>query len=125
MADDDTETAEAAPSGDLDDRVGKLETGQHSIAEKVDQILGILGKDKGKAHDAAEQHTEEKLDRPSNVADEIRQQLEERDRADAARRKDEEAQGTLASLKAQVAALTEQPPVPAPRRIEKIMWGDR
>ena len=40
-----TETPPEPQSGDsLDTRVSALETGQESIAEKVDKILGILGK---------------------------------------------------------------------------------
>lgn len=35
---------EPAPGGTLETRVGKLETGQESIAGKVDRILGILDK---------------------------------------------------------------------------------
>lgn len=116
-----TDETAAAGGGDLDERVGKLETGQDTIAEKVDRILGILGKDKNAAHDAAQDHTEAKLDRPTNIADEIRQQLDERDRLAA----EERDKSDLASLKETVKALTEKAPEPMPRRIEKIMWGDR
>jgi hypothetical protein len=38
------EPTEPAPDGSLTERVGKLETGQESIAGKVDRILGLLDK---------------------------------------------------------------------------------
>lgn len=123
MADDEDleDGSRSDGSSDIDARVGKLEDGQNSLSSKVDQILGILGKDKDKAHDAAQQHTEAKLERPTNVADEIRQQLDERDKRAA----EERDKSDLASLKETVAALTEKSPEPMPRRVERIMWGAR
>ena len=44
-----TPTPEPAPDGSLTERVGKLETGQDTIASKVDRILGILDKPEGDA----------------------------------------------------------------------------
>lgn len=117
MADEDTEdTAETAPESprDADQRIDNLEA-------KVDRILGILGRDESKAHGAAQEHTEAKLDRPTNVADEIRAQLNERDRQAAAERD----KSDLASLKETVAQLAEKSPEPMPRRIETLMWGKR
>ena len=117
---------EAGQANDqLSHRVNELESGQSAISAKVDQILGLLGKDKDKVHGAAEQHTEAKLDRPSNVADEIRQQLDERDRKTREDAEKQAAGSELAELRAKVAELTEKPPEPMPRRIEKIMWGAR
>lgn len=122
MADENLEDESGSSgSSDIDARVGKLEDGQDSLSSKVDQILGILGKDRDKAHDAAQDHTEAKLDRPSNVADEIRQQLDERDR----RAKADADTNDLAALKAKVAELSEKAPEPMPRRVERIMWGAR
>ena len=121
MADEDTEAEETSGGGDLDERVGKLETGQDALSTKLDRILGILGRDESKIHDAAQDHTQAKLDRPTNVADEIRQQLDERDKRAA----EERDKSDLASLKETVAALTEKSPEPMPRRVERIMWGAR
>ena len=42
-------TPEPAPDGSLPERVSKLETGQDTIASKVDRILGILDKPDGDA----------------------------------------------------------------------------
>jgi hypothetical protein len=44
-----TTTPEPAADGSLTERVGKLETGQDTIASKVDRILGILDKPEGDA----------------------------------------------------------------------------
>jgi hypothetical protein len=44
-----TPTPATEPDGSLTERVGKLETGQDTIAGKVDRILGILDKPDGDA----------------------------------------------------------------------------
>lgn len=40
---------EPAPDGTLNERVGRLESGQDSLSERVDRILGILDKPEGDA----------------------------------------------------------------------------
>jgi uncharacterized protein YceH (UPF0502 family) len=100
----------AAESQDLSKRVDSLEAGQNTILSKLDQLLG--GKPAAPADAPAP---------AGNVADEIRAQLEERDRKAAA---DADARGqadTLAGLQAKVAELAEKPPVDMPTRRAKIM----
>jgi hypothetical protein len=117
MADDDP--APEAEQG-LDQRVSSLETGQQTMAEKLDKILGIVGagghpdEDSGPAEPGG----------GTNIAHEIRQQLDERD---TRAREDAEKNGVkseLGEVKAKLAELTEKPPAPMPRRIERIMgWS--
>jgi hypothetical protein len=113
------EQEEASASADegLDARVSSLETGQQSLSEKVDQILGIVS---GKGGEA-ETRAEETAGGAPNIAHEIRQQLEERD-AKARAAADEQAKtDRLAAAEAKIAELAEKPPEAMPRRVEKIM----
>lgn len=106
---------EAAPSNaELAGRVDGLES-------KLDLILGKLGGTEHQAHAAAQQHTEDRLDRPTNIADEIRQQLEERDRAAAASAKDQADQDWRAGVDEKLSGMTEQTPEAPLRRVEKLM----
>jgi uncharacterized protein YceH (UPF0502 family) len=110
MADEDTETtAEETPpaSGDLDSRVGRLET---MISELKDAITGGGG-----------QGSETAPEPPANVAEEIRRQIEERDAREAARAADQAKTDRLGALETKVAELTEKPPEPMPRKVERIM----
>ena len=88
-----------------------------SLESKVDKILGILGsKPKDEELDA-----EQQAGGGTNIAHEIRAQLEERDakaRADAA---EQGKADRLAAAEAKIAELTEKPPEPMPRRVERIM----
>lgn len=100
-------------------RMGKIEERQDDQGGKLDRILGILSGD-GKPAEGKEE-PEQKGGSPGGIAHEIRAQLEERDRKDAASKAEAERDGTLADLKAKVAELAEKPPGPLPRKVEKIM----
>jgi hypothetical protein len=105
-----------APDAGLDQRVESLEHGQESLGQKLDRILGLMSgpgdDDPGDGGQPAG---------APNIAHEIRQQLDERDRkakadAEAASLKDQ-----LGAVTAKVTELAEKPPAPMPRRVEKIM----
>jgi uncharacterized protein YceH (UPF0502 family) len=110
VADEDTETTETeAPpaSADLDARVGRLET---MISELKDAVTGGGG-----------QGSETAPEPPQNVAEEIRRQIEERDRKAAAAADDQAKTDRLGALETRLAELTEHAPEPPPRRVEKLM----
>ena len=115
MADEDTGSAEEAGGGDLDARVGQLETGQASISDKVDRILGIIG---GGGNGSEQQETPAP---PANVAEEIRRQIEDRDARAAAAADDQARTDRLGALETRVSELAEKPPEPMPRRVERFM----
>lgn len=95
---------EDAPSPDtgLDQRVSSLENGQQSILSKLDQLL--TGPD---TPPEPERHE-------VSIADEIRKQLDERDR-----------RKPKAEPAPKAAPEPEQAPVPMVRRVEKIMgWAE-
>jgi uncharacterized protein YceH (UPF0502 family) len=101
------EQPEPAPAADLDARVGRLET---MISELKDAITGSGG-----------QGSESAPEPPQNVAEEIRRQIEERDRAAAAAAEDQAKTDRLGALETRLAELTERAPEPMPRRVERIM----
>lgn len=105
----------------LDERVGSLEAGQQSITDKVDQILGIVGKGEHAAHDAAQRHEEEKLDRPSSVAEQIRAGLDERDARERERQAAADRDGRLGVLEQKLTDMAEKAPEVPARRVERIM----
>jgi len=110
MADDDT-TDPAAPS------VAELAERQERTEGKLDQILDIVKGIPGKAHPAAQDATEARLDAPGNVAAQVQAELDRRAKA-------EDTAATVGSLKETVAKLTEVTPADPPRRIHRIMgWG--
>ena len=114
-----TETADPEASrikslDEQDQRIGRLEQG-------IEKILDVLGKGEGKAHEHAEQHTEDRLDRPSTIAEQIREQLAEakaREAADAEKRGQAER---LAAVEQKVTDMAEKTPEAPQRRIEKIL----
>lgn len=111
---------DGAPDGTLDQRVDRLEAGQQSLSDKLDTIIGKLG-GQGDDDGTPTAQASEPGGSPGGIAEEIRAQLEERDRRNAARAKDDERDGTIASLQQKVAELTEQQPQSMPRRVEKLM----
>ena len=81
---------EPAPDKSLDARVGALETGQESLAEKVDKILGIVSG--GHKQEPTEPVTTADP-APQDIAEQMRQAVRdvhaERDQADAGKSKPE------------------------------------
>ena len=118
VADDDTETTEdetSAPSNaQLAERVSGVES-------KLDLILDKLSGAKDDAHAAAQQHTEDRLDRPSNIADEIRQQLAQQRAAEAADAEKRGQADRIAAVEQSLAGMAEKTPEAPLRRVEKIM----
>jgi hypothetical protein len=91
------------------------------LAGKLDTILDKLSGTETKARDAAGQHTEDRLDRPSNMAEEIRAQLAARDQADAAAKAAKDDQDWRASVDGRLAGMAEHAPEAPVRKVEKIL----
>ena len=104
----------------LEQRVERLEHGQQAQDSKLDQILAMLSgtKQPPVTHETAERQTEERLDRPSSVAEMVRAELA-RAKAETDEKSERETIGQrLAKLE------EKQPEPPQPRR-QRVMWGDR
>jgi len=113
--------------GSIEARVDHLETGQQQQDAKLDQIIGQLAKLLPGSHAEAQERTEERLDRPASVAEQVRAELA---RADAERKAQADADADKSEreqMREQLAALREKPPVPPmPLRSRILMkgWAD-
>jgi hypothetical protein len=99
----------------------ELAARQDKLDGKLDQILNILGTKEGAAQQTAQRGRETELDAPTTVAEEIRRQIEERDRAAAADKSASETAEWRKGVDAKLAGMAEQAPEPPVRRIEKLM----
>ena len=103
----------------LDARVSALETGQQGLSDKIDLVLGKLSgssdRTGGRGHEADPTGR--------STADEIREQLEERDRRAAAAAREKNSDSRLAGLEETVGRLTEAKPTEPVRKLTKAMWG--
>lgn len=89
---------------------------QDALDGKLDQILSVLGKQPA----AKEPATEEK-NPPTSVAEEIRAQLDERDRKAAADKTAADADAWRKGVDEKLAGMGEKAPEPPVRRVEKFM----
>jgi hypothetical protein len=96
----------APPAAEVDSRLDRVEAAIEAIKN---MLTG--------AHKDATATTQQRLDAPGSIADEVQRELARRD--EAARK--EEEQRELGTLKETVRGLTEKTPAPPPRRVERIM----
>jgi hypothetical protein len=111
------------PPGDtpaLDDRVATLEQGQRTIGDRLEHLIGIVSGQPGDKGPDGEPVTGSS-GTPGAIAQEIREQLERKERERAAAGDREKLDAEIAGLKARMAELAETPPVPQPRRVERLM----
>ena len=95
------------------------------IAERQSRLEAMLEQLMGRTHDAAEKHTEKRLDRPTEIQEMVRMELERKDRESRAAAEAESEKSERQTIKEQLARLTEAKPVaPQPRR-QRVMWGKR
>ena len=108
-------------SGSVEERVDRLEAGQQTLTQKLDQILGIVSrKPPGQA---AEDAGRGPAGRPASVEEQVQAELAraERERADAAAAEAEKSDRE--QIKEQLAKLHEVAPAPPQRRSTRVMWG--
>jgi hypothetical protein len=91
------------------------------LAAKVDRIEQVVSKFLGGAHKDATATTEQRLDAPGSMADEVQRELARRD--EAAKRDERDA--LVGKHEETLKALTEKVPEPPPRRVERIMGWNR
>ena len=117
--DETTDPAEDAPS------IDELEQRVSGVESKLDLILDKLGGTRDQAHVAAQEHTEDRLDRPSSIAEQIRAQLEETRAREAAEADKRSSADRLASLEERLSGMAEKPPEDPLRPVTRLMWGSR
>ena len=110
------------------ERITTIEEIRAEQAEQRGLIQTLLDKMSGAAPAAPasmQQREQARLNAPTSVADEIRQQLDERDRRKADEDGKKAADDRLGAVEQTLREMTEQDPVPPVRRIHKIMgWGE-
>lgn len=111
------ENPDPKPEQGINQRVASLEAGQESMSQKIDKILGMV------SGDTREQDTGEHEDKPTgtNVAHEIRAGIEAHEKEKAAAEAEQGKADRLAAAEARIAELSEKPPAPMPRAVERIM----
>jgi hypothetical protein len=101
----------------IDEQASRLDR----LEAKLDQLLGTGSK----VHAEAEAHTERKLDRPSEVKEQVRMELARAKQEEAAAAEAEKDKSERQTIREQLAKLTEaKPEAPQPRR-QRVMWGPR
>ncbi len=90
---------------------------------RLSRLEQLLSKVVPGSHGDAEKRTEERLDRPSSVAEQVRAELARRDKEQQETAERDAKASEEADLRAKVKALTEKAPAPPERRSTKLMWG--
>lgn len=116
-----SETDETGQEGERITSIKELSERQDRTESKLDQILGILGKTKDNTQANAAEGRAKELDAPTSIAEEIRQQFEERDRQAKAAADRKSGEDRLTAVETSVKEIAERAPEPPARRIEKIM----
>ncbi len=129
MADNDPATEAAEPPEG--DRLDKLEATQETQGHALERIEQALSRIVPGSHAEAQQRTEQRLDRGSSLAEQVKAELakakedEAREAADAQAKDAEKSERE--EIRAAAAALREKPPAP-PRNPLKTLatkgWGD-
>ena len=112
------EGAEAPPA----ERLDRVEAGLERLTTLVERIVPGT-------HAQAEQHTEDRLDRPTSVEEQVKAELAKARKADADKAKaDKDAADAAAekeTMAARLKALEEKPPAERVRRSTRVMGWDR
>lgn len=105
--------------GFTEEETGRI-TSLNALADKVDALAAAVSKITGGAHKDATATTQERLDQPGSIAEEVQRELARRDEA----AKQQEKDALLGKHEEALKALTEKVPEPPPRKVERIMgWG--
>lgn len=91
------------------------------IQDTVSEVVGGIKDTKDDAHDKAQKHTEDKLDRPSSIADQVQQALDKLRSKEAADEKEKNRESQIADL---LKRTEEKPPVERGRMHRVMGWGE-
>ena len=117
--DTDTPTEDAAPSNaELEQRVSGVES-------KLDLILEKLSGSSSSAAPSSAAPSSDPPAGPGSIAEQIRAQLAERDKAAASKADADAAEHRIKTVEERLEGMAERTPQPPERRVERIMWGTR
>jgi hypothetical protein len=109
------------PADDGTPTLAELAARQDKTDSKLDQILSVLGKTERGAQREAQAGRTAELDAPTDIAAEIRQQFEDRDRQQAAKASADADKSWRDSVESRLTGMTEQRPEAPARNIERLM----
>jgi hypothetical protein len=109
------------PADDNTPTLAELAARQDKTDGKLDQILAALGKTERTGQQTAQAGRTAELDAPTDIAAEIRQQFEERDRQQAAQASANADKTWRDSVESRLTGMTEQRPEAPARNIERLM----
>ena len=95
------------------------------VSSRLDRIETTLSAITASLHTRAAEHTENKLDRPQTVAEQVDAALRQADKDRQSKAAQDATAKTLGDLAATVKELKETRPGPPVRGIETVMWGRR
>ena len=108
-----------------DERIDRLEAGQETLSEKIDQILGIVSRRPGHQDGTASPSPQGPGGRPASVEEQVRAELARADQERASQVAADAEKSDRETIKEQLAKLQEAAPQPPQRRSERVMWGPR
>lgn len=128
-----TNSSEEGRVKSLDDRFGAIETEQaeqrgllEQISSAVQGLTGTGGKLTPASHTEAQQRTEDRLDRPSSVQEQVRAELARAQAERQAEADKDAAKSEREQMLERMARLEEKAPrPPVPWRTRMLGWGDR
>ena len=107
----------ADPPAEEQDRLGRLE-------DKVDRLADIVGKLVPGSREEAGKRTESRLDRSSDIQEQVQAELAKAREAEARQRAQDAEKSEQEQLRETVRKLAERPPEPpTPRRTRMLGWG--
>lgn len=106
-----------------DERIDRLEAGQQTLSQKIDQILGIVSSKP--AGQSASPESPGPAGRPADIGEQVRAELARAEQERAASEAAEAEKSDREQIREAAAKLREVAPQPPQRRSERVMWGSR
>jgi hypothetical protein len=100
-------------------------TRQDRVEHRLDRIEAALARLVPKSRADSEARVESRLDRPTDVQEQVRAELARAEEEQAAARAEEQAKAETETVSQRLAKLEETPPAPPVRRATRALgWGD-
>ena len=123
MAANDDPPGAGPGDGQDDGQDGSTSARLDALEGKVDALVTAVGKLVPSSRADAQRREEDRLDRPSRIAELVQAELTRRDKERADRETADAEQAERARDRERLAKLEEHPPAPPVRRSTRFMWG--
>ena len=111
-------------TGSVEERVDRLEAGQQTLSDKLDQLIGMVSR-KPPGHADERDGPTGSAGRPASIEEQVQAELARAERERQAAADAQAEKSDREQIKDQLAKLREAPPVQPQRRSERVMWGAR